>query len=114
MVQVIIDEGRIDLDGNGVSQTIPDDEALKPKKTKKELKLEKARSKLKPLDLERVNKLKNEEEKEIIRFGKFKGMGYADLLHEDMDKYVKFLKRCPFKNENINDFLGWYENNKKL
>lgn len=88
------------------------------KSTKKNTQLYKERKKLAPLDLYLVNKLrdealKKEDDEHIIKFGKFKGIHYNDLLREDMIKYRKFLKRCPFRNVHIEHFLKWVEEQEK-
>lgn len=117
MVNIIYGINKIGMDSNGITNI---EHLLKNNKTKNETKKDKQKKKLAPLDIAKVTRMKEEAlEKQdfehIIAFGKFRGIHYNELLTEDMEKYRKFLKRCPFKNDQINHFLKWLEdeNNKK-
>ena len=99
MVNIIIDETKIDLDENGNSVVI--DEIIKNTNNKKE----KKKPKIKPLEIV---------QKDIIKFGKYKGMKYEEMLSDDMNAYIKFIKRCHLRNKDMDDFVKWYDLNKPL
>lgn len=100
------------------SKLTTDDEYYKQTNTNKNKNSDKKKKKLAPLDISKLTKLRaialeNEDCEHIIKFGKFKGIQYKDLLGEEMQKYRKFLKRCPFRNDHIEHFLKWVEDHEK-
>lgn len=87
-------------------------ETKRPKPLEVTKPLEMVPKKPKPLESKPLNMVPKKSEN-VIEFGKFKGSKYEDLLKDDMVKYVNFIKRSRIRNDNMDDFVKWYDNNKK-